>query len=85
MGDAYVNGTKVNSSGSFARMASYVEQEDALIGSLTVRETLQFSADLSLPWCIFPISTCWYTSRMLTNSGIAPYRDDSAWIVSGPS
>ncbi|KAL4806617.1 P-loop containing nucleoside triphosphate hydrolase protein [Aspergillus unguis] len=48
MGDAYVNGTKVDS-GSFGRMTSYVEQEDALIGSLTVRETLKFAADLSLP------------------------------------
>ncbi|OJJ52442.1 hypothetical protein ASPSYDRAFT_51864 [Aspergillus sydowii CBS 593.65] len=48
MGDGYVNGTKVDS-GSFGRMTSYVEQEDALIGSLTVRETLKFAADLSLP------------------------------------
>lgn len=48
MGDAYVHGIKVDS-GSFGRMTSYVEQEDALIGSLTVRETLKFAADLSLP------------------------------------
>lgn len=30
-------------------MTSYVEQEDALIGSMTVRETLDFAAKLSLP------------------------------------
>ncbi|KAF3386971.1 Arginine--tRNA ligase, cytoplasmic [Penicillium rolfsii] len=48
LGDCYVNGTKVDV-GSFGRMTSYVEQEDALIGSLTVRETLKFAADLSLP------------------------------------
>ena len=30
-------------------VSSYVEQEDALIGSLTVRETLNFAARLSLP------------------------------------
>lgn len=48
LGESYVNGTKVDV-GSFGRMTSYVEQEDALIGSLTVRETLKFAADLSLP------------------------------------
>ncbi|OKL62717.1 hypothetical protein UA08_01367 [Talaromyces atroroseus] len=34
---------------SFKRISSYVEQEDTLIGSLTVEETLKFSAQLSLP------------------------------------
>jgi ABC-type multidrug transport system ATPase subunit len=48
LGDSYVNGVKVDAA-SFGRMTSYVEQEDALIGSLTVRETLKFAADLSLP------------------------------------
>lgn len=48
MGDTFVNGTHVDT-GAFGRMTSYVEQEDALIGSLTVRETLKFAADLSLP------------------------------------
>ncbi len=33
----------------FQALSSYVEQEDALIGSLTVRETLDFAARLSLP------------------------------------
>lgn len=33
---------------SFARISTYVEQEDTLIGALTVEETLQFSAKLSL-------------------------------------
>ncbi|RMJ25289.1 transporter [Aspergillus sp. HF37] len=48
MGDTYVNGSKISSE-SFERMTSYVEQEDALIGSLTVSETLKFAADLALP------------------------------------
>lgn len=48
LGKSYVNGGKV-SAGPFGRMTSYVEQEDALIGSLTARETLKFAADLSLP------------------------------------
>ncbi|KAJ5701933.1 hypothetical protein N7488_009481 [Penicillium malachiteum] len=47
-GETYVNGAKVESR-DFRRMTSYVEQEDALIGSMTVRETLKFAADLSLP------------------------------------
>ncbi|KAJ6017188.1 hypothetical protein N7451_000567 [Penicillium sp. IBT 35674x] len=47
-GETYVNGATVESV-AFGRMTSYVEQEDALIGSMTVRETLKFAADLSLP------------------------------------
>lgn len=34
---------------SFRKLSSYVEQEDALVGSLTVRETLHFAAQLALP------------------------------------
>jgi ABC-type multidrug transport system ATPase subunit len=30
-------------------VSSYVEQEDALLGALTVKETLTFAAKLSLP------------------------------------
>ncbi|RAL13164.1 P-loop containing nucleoside triphosphate hydrolase protein [Aspergillus homomorphus CBS 101889] len=48
LGGTYVNGAEV-ASASFGQMTSYVEQEDALIGSLTVRETMKFAADLSLP------------------------------------
>src|SRR3954468_4560601 len=35
-------------SSTFRRLSSYVENEDALIGSLTVKETLHFAAQLSL-------------------------------------
>lgn len=48
LGETYVNSSQVDSK-SFQQMTSYVEQEDALIGSLTVQETLKFAADLSLP------------------------------------
>ncbi|KAF2194030.1 putative ABC transporter [Zopfia rhizophila CBS 207.26] len=44
----YLNGTKT-SLRDFRKISSYVEQEDALVGSLTVRETLYFAAQLSLP------------------------------------
>jgi ABC-type multidrug transport system ATPase subunit len=33
----------------FRKLGSYVEQEDALVGALTVRETLYFAAKLALP------------------------------------
>lgn len=48
MGDVNVNGSKISDK-DFQSISSYVEQEDALIGSLTVRETLDFAAQLSLP------------------------------------
>lgn len=45
-GSTLVNGSSA-STGAFRRMTSYVEQEDALIGSLTVRETMHFAARLA--------------------------------------
>lgn len=43
-----VNGAPT-SLNTFRKLSSYVEQEDALVGSLTVRETLYFAAQLALP------------------------------------
>ena len=40
---------KVTSPALIRRIACFVEQEDALMGSLTVRETVEFAARLSLP------------------------------------
>lgn len=45
-GGICVNGTKP-STAAFRQMSRFVEQEDALIGSLTVRETLSFATRLS--------------------------------------
>lgn len=45
-GQVLVNGTE-SSRPTFRQMSRFVEQEDALIGSLTVRETLDFAARLS--------------------------------------
>jgi ABC-type multidrug transport system ATPase subunit len=39
---------KIPSASTFRRLSSYVESDDALIGSLTVKETLYFAAQLSL-------------------------------------
>jgi ABC-type multidrug transport system ATPase subunit len=47
-GEVLVNGLQL-SRGKLSKISSYVEQEDALIGSLTVRETIDFAARLSLP------------------------------------
>ena len=45
-GSVLVNGS-TPSTAAFQRLNSYVEQEDALIGSLTVKETLHFAARLA--------------------------------------
>lgn len=44
--NVHINGNTVSRS-EFRQMSCFVEQEDALIGSLTVRETLEFSARLA--------------------------------------
>ncbi|KAF2494725.1 ATP transporter [Lophium mytilinum] len=44
----YINGKQTNLK-DFQKISSYVEQEDALVGSLTVKETLYFAAKLALP------------------------------------
>jgi ABC-type multidrug transport system ATPase subunit len=46
--EVLVNGKDVSGS-QFRQISCYVEQEDALLGALTVRETLAFAAKLSLP------------------------------------
>lgn len=48
IGDVVVNGARVTRK-SIRDLSTYVEQEDALIGSLTVRETMTFAASLALP------------------------------------
>jgi ABC-type multidrug transport system ATPase subunit len=45
-GSTYVNGAEP-SLATFRDLSCYVEQEDALIGSLTVKETLHFAARLA--------------------------------------
>lgn len=50
-GSVAINGVKASRS-TLRLVSSYVEQEDALIGSLTVRETMDFAARLSLPRCV---------------------------------
>jgi ABC-type multidrug transport system ATPase subunit len=44
--EVYVNGTKPTAA-VFRDISCFVEQEDALIGSLTVKETLSFASRLA--------------------------------------
>lgn len=45
-GTTLVNGADLSLE-AFRKLSSYVEQDDALIGSLTVRETMNFAARLA--------------------------------------
>ena len=47
-GTVSINGI-ATSSGQIQNISSFVEQEDTLIGALTVKETLEIAARLSLP------------------------------------
>lgn len=47
-GDILTNGQSIGWQ-HLRNLSAYVEQEDALIGSLTVRETMDFAARLGLP------------------------------------
>lgn len=51
-GDILVNGKSTNLS-TIRDLSAYVEQEDSLIGSLTVKETMVFAAKLALPRYVF--------------------------------
>lgn len=44
----YINGNKTSVK-TFQKISVFVEQDDALMGALTVHETLDFAAKLSLP------------------------------------
>ncbi|KAI4699372.1 hypothetical protein J4E81_004396 [Alternaria sp. BMP 2799] len=67
-----VNGAPTTLS-SFRKLSSYVEQEDALIGSLTVRETLYFAAQLALPSSIPATSRKTLITSLLTSFGLTPH------------
>lgn len=54
-GDIMVNGGATGLK-MIRDLSAYVEQEDALIGSLTVKETMMFAARLALPRCAFPVA-----------------------------
>ncbi|KAL8946809.1 MAG: hypothetical protein Q9222_006847, partial [Ikaeria aurantiellina] len=69
------------STSTFQSISSYVEQEDALIGSLTVRETLDFAARLSLPSSISKHERRLRVEELLSSFGL---RDQANTIVGTP-
>ncbi|KAF2437084.1 ATP-binding cassette transporter-like protein [Tothia fuscella] len=68
-GSMLVNGTKSDLS-NFRSISSYVEQEDTLIGSLTVKETLYFAAKLSLPGSVGKAERDQRIDALLTSLGL---------------
>lgn len=68
-GAIQVNGQETSAS-KLSRIARYVEQEDALIGSLTVKETVDFSARLALPKSILKVERLRRVHDALQSFGI---------------
>jgi ABC-type multidrug transport system ATPase subunit len=54
----------------FRRISCYVEQEDALMGVLTVRETLYFAAKLSLPSSVGKVERMNRIEALITAFGL---------------
>ncbi|KAL8994682.1 MAG: hypothetical protein Q9169_005412 [Polycauliona sp. 2 TL-2023] len=75
-----VNGSRMSTS-DFQAISSYVEQEDALIGSLTVRETLDFAARLSLPSSVSKGERSLLVEELLSSFGL---RDQANTLVGTP-
>ncbi|KAI7261954.1 putative ABC transporter [Hortaea werneckii] len=67
--NVYINGSPANPK-TFRRISAYVEQEDALVGSLTVRETLNFAARLSLPSSVSKLERIQRIEALLTAFGL---------------
>ena len=61
---------------SLRAMSTYVEQEDHLIGSLTVRETLEFAAKLALPGNVSARERRQRTEDMLRDFGLLNVKDN---------
>ena len=74
-GAVYVNGSPADPK-IFRRISAYVEQEDALLGSLTVRETLNFAARLSLPKRISKTERIRRITSLLTAFGLRGQAED---------
>ncbi|KAL2051270.1 hypothetical protein ABVK25_008519 [Lepraria finkii] len=68
-GEVLVNGQTINWQ-KLRHISAYVEQEDALIGSLTVRETMNFAARLALPSSISKKERCRRIVDLLASFGM---------------
>ncbi|WPG98181.1 ABC transporter G family member 15 [Acrodontium crateriforme] len=72
-GKVLINGKK-GSLETHRTISSFVEQEDTLIGSLTVEETLNFAASLALPRSISRIEKRARVSRLIKAFGLEDQR-----------
>ncbi|KAL8767246.1 MAG: hypothetical protein Q9194_006039 [Teloschistes cf. exilis] len=79
-GTLSVNGSPISTK-AFQAISSYVEQEDSLIGSLTVRETLDFAARLSLPSSVSSHDRRQRVEELLASFGL---RDQANTLVGTP-
>ncbi|KAI9711428.1 MAG: hypothetical protein M1812_007173 [Candelaria pacifica] len=79
-GSVLVNGA-TPARGDFRRISSYVEQEDALIGSLTVKETMDFAARLSLPSGVSKMERLSRIEVLIESFGL---RDQAQLLVGTP-
>lgn len=68
-GEILVNDFKANTS-LMRQVSTYVEQEDALIGSMTVRETIYFAARLSLPSSVSRLECYARTDQLIIAFGL---------------
>ena len=74
-GNIYIDNTRVQPQ-RFRINSAYMEQDDALIGSLTVRETLDFTARLSLPTSVGRDERRQRVEKLLRVFGIYDKADD---------
>ena len=73
-GEQWLYGSNVDTA-TLRAMSTYVEQEDHLIGSLTVKETIQFAAKLSLGGNVPRNERNQRTEDMLRDFGLLSVKD----------
>ncbi|GAB7355586.1 hypothetical protein MBLNU459_g6054t1 [Dothideomycetes sp. NU459] len=73
-GDVFINGSTVSRS-VFQKLTSFVEQDDTLIGSLTVYETLDFAARLALPSSVSTQDRHTRVNSLIASFGLEQQRD----------
>jgi ABC-type multidrug transport system ATPase subunit len=74
-GKVLLNGSEVDDLAQFKRMTGYVDQEDIHIPSLTVRETLEFSANVRMSESIDPNIKRYRVESVLKQLGLMHVAD----------
>ena len=74
-GDMYINGRDIPDKSTFRRVVGYVDQEDTLLGTLTVYETVLLSALLRLPREMSHQAKVFRTLETMNELGILDIRD----------